>query len=192
MSTQSPKWNYGLRPSTLPLVQGGSPQYWVSHVDGEETFCFFQTAETGNRTPNSSVKGSGSNHYPRAPARHSRRKVWTRNQQTIGENSTSEKWWPTVHDVSTTLNQLTCVSWETWSLQKNWTNVQQKYWRLRKPSQTWVTLSAQTDRQTDRYFIDRNKSHYRLICHSNKRDICTCIYKNVSLLKSYITIYIVW
>ena len=46
----------GLRPSTLPLGHGGSPQY--SHVDGEETFCFFQTAETGNRTPNSSVKGS--------------------------------------------------------------------------------------------------------------------------------------
>ena len=51
--------------------------------------------------------------------------------------------------------------------------------------------SRQTDRQTDRYFIDRNKSHYRLICHSNKRDICTCIYKNVSLLKSYESIYIV-
>ena len=28
-----------------------------------------QTAETGNRTPNSGVKGSGANHYPRAPAR---------------------------------------------------------------------------------------------------------------------------
>ena len=28
----------------------------------------FQTAETGNRTPNSGVKGSGANHYPRAPA----------------------------------------------------------------------------------------------------------------------------
>ena len=36
---------------------------------GEKHFCFFQTAETGNRTPNSSVKGSGANHYPRAPAR---------------------------------------------------------------------------------------------------------------------------
>ena len=48
-----------------------------------------------------------------------------------------------------------------------------------------------TDRQTDRYFIDRNKSHYRLICHSNKIDICTCIYKNVSLLKLYMTIYMV-
>ena len=29
--------------------------------------CFFQTAETGNQTPNSGVKGSGANHYPRAP-----------------------------------------------------------------------------------------------------------------------------
>ena len=30
-------------------------------------FCFFQTAETGNRTTNSGVKGSGANHYSRAP-----------------------------------------------------------------------------------------------------------------------------
>ena len=58
----------GLRPSTLPFGHGGSPQYWVSHVNGVETFCFFQTSEPGNRTPNSSVKGSGGNHYPRAPA----------------------------------------------------------------------------------------------------------------------------
>ena len=35
---------------------------------GEKHFCFFQTTETGNRTPNSGVKGSGANHYPRAPA----------------------------------------------------------------------------------------------------------------------------
>ena len=28
----------GLRPSTLPLGHGGSPQYWLSHVDEEETF----------------------------------------------------------------------------------------------------------------------------------------------------------
>ena len=26
--------------STLPLGHGGSPQYWLSHVDGEETFLF--------------------------------------------------------------------------------------------------------------------------------------------------------
>ena len=35
---------------------------------GKKHFRFFQTAETGNRTPNSCVKGSGANHYPRAPA----------------------------------------------------------------------------------------------------------------------------
>ena len=37
---------------------------------GKKQFCFFQTAETGNRTPDSGVKGSGANHYPRAPAHH--------------------------------------------------------------------------------------------------------------------------
>ena len=37
---------------------------------GKKHFCFFETAETGNRTPNSGVKGSGANHYPRAPALH--------------------------------------------------------------------------------------------------------------------------
>ena len=36
---------------------------------GKKQFCFFQTAETGNRTPDSGVKGSCANHYPRAPAR---------------------------------------------------------------------------------------------------------------------------
>ena len=35
---------------------------------GKKHFYFFETAETGNRTPNSGVKGSGANHYPRAPA----------------------------------------------------------------------------------------------------------------------------
>ena len=35
---------------------------------GRNIFCFFQTAETGNRTPNSGMKGSGANHYPRATA----------------------------------------------------------------------------------------------------------------------------
>ena len=34
---------------------------------GRNIFCFFQTAATGNRTLNSGVKGSGANHYPRAP-----------------------------------------------------------------------------------------------------------------------------
>ena len=35
---------------------------------GKKHFCFFQTADTGNRAPNSGVNGSGANHYPRAPA----------------------------------------------------------------------------------------------------------------------------
>ena len=56
----------GLRPSTLPLGHGGSPQYWLSHVDGEETFLFLSNRR--DREPNSGVKGSGANHYPRAPA----------------------------------------------------------------------------------------------------------------------------
>ena len=51
LSSRHRIWNSrpgGLRSSTLPLGHGGSPQYWLSHVDGEETFfCFFQTAETG-------------------------------------------------------------------------------------------------------------------------------------------------
>ena len=34
---------------------------------GWNIFCFFQTAETGNRAPNSGVKGSGANHYPGGP-----------------------------------------------------------------------------------------------------------------------------
>ena len=38
---------------------------------GKKQFYFFQTAETGNRTLDSGVKGSGANHYPRAPA------LWT-------------------------------------------------------------------------------------------------------------------
>ena len=37
---------------------------------GKKHFCFFPTAETGNRTPNSGVKGSGANHYPRARPTH--------------------------------------------------------------------------------------------------------------------------
>ena len=62
----------GLRPSTLPLGHRGPPQYntdfhtWM----GKKHLRFFQTAETGNRTPNTGVKGSGANHYPRAPAQY--------------------------------------------------------------------------------------------------------------------------
>ena len=59
----------GLRPSTLLLGHGGSHNTDFHTWMGKKHFCFFQTAETGNRTPNSGVKGSGANHYPRAPAR---------------------------------------------------------------------------------------------------------------------------
>ena len=40
---------------------------------GRNIFCFFQTGETGNQTPNSGVKGSGGNHYPRAPAHYDKK-----------------------------------------------------------------------------------------------------------------------
>ena len=40
---------------------------------GRKQFCLFQTAETGNRTPDSGMRGSGANHYPRAPALPNRR-----------------------------------------------------------------------------------------------------------------------
>ena len=53
-------------------------------------------------------------------------------------------------------------------------------------------LLYRTDRQTDRQtdiLLTEKKSHYRLICHRNERDICTCIYKIVDLLKSYDNIH---
>ena len=58
----------GLRPSTLPLGHEAPHNTDFHTWMGKKHFCFFQTAETGNRTPNSGVKGSGANHYPRAPA----------------------------------------------------------------------------------------------------------------------------
>ena len=56
----------GLSRSTLPLGHGGSSKFWVLRTDVKKLVCFFQTAESGNRTPNSSVEGSGANHYPGA------------------------------------------------------------------------------------------------------------------------------
>ena len=50
------------RPRRLPTI------LTFTRGCGRNIFCFFQTAKTGNRTPNSGVKGSGANHYPRAPA----------------------------------------------------------------------------------------------------------------------------
>ena len=39
------------RPSTLPLGHGGCPQYWLSHVDGEEIF-FLLLSNRRDREPN--------------------------------------------------------------------------------------------------------------------------------------------
>ena len=58
------------RSSTPPLGHEAPHNTEFYTWMGKKHFCFFQTAETGNRTPNSSVKGSGANHYPRAPAHH--------------------------------------------------------------------------------------------------------------------------
>ena len=57
----------GLMPSALPIGHGIYNTDFHTWME-KKHFCFLQTAETGNRTPNSGVKGSGANHYPRAPA----------------------------------------------------------------------------------------------------------------------------
>ena len=89
---------------------------------GKKHFCFFQTAETGNRTPNSGVKGSGANHYPRAPAHHPLELLVTKffiSRFYLKQNfivtyiDTADKkndpmlgrCWTTVYDVGPTLNQ---------------------------------------------------------------------------------------
>ena len=49
---------------TLPSRHNTEFYEWM----GKKHLGFFQTAEPGKQTPNSGVKGSGANHYPRAPA----------------------------------------------------------------------------------------------------------------------------
>ena len=63
---------------------------------GKKHFCFFQTAESGNRTPNPGVKGSGANHYPRAPAHFPTDTIRWINV---------DLHWSTVYDAGPTLNQ---------------------------------------------------------------------------------------
>ena len=58
---------------------------------GRNIFCFFETAETGNRTPNSGVKGSGANHYPRAPAQFRWYSFRCNIQSNKKENSTHKR-----------------------------------------------------------------------------------------------------
>ena len=57
---------------------------------GKKQFCFFQTAETGNRTPDSGVKGSGANHYPRAPAPVT---VVKKNKSKLAQTSKTRQLW---------------------------------------------------------------------------------------------------
>ena len=74
---------------------------------GKKHLCFFQTAETGNRTPNSGVKGSGANHYPRAPARMLTYLLAKRHQW-ITDRCSDKRWLnvePTSTDVGPALNQ---------------------------------------------------------------------------------------
>ena len=60
--------------------------------------------------------------------------------------------------------------------------------KLPRGDHAGVTPIPPGTRQTD-ILLTENKSHYRFICHRNERDICTCIYKIVSLLKSYDNIH---
>ena len=75
----------GLRPSTLPLGHGGSTQYWLSHVDGEETFLFLSNRRDREPNPGLWCEGSGANHYPRAPAHIQK---WKRKEQNINPITT--------------------------------------------------------------------------------------------------------
>ena len=56
----------GLRPSMLPVGHEAPHNTEFYEWMGKKHFCFFQTAETGKRTPSYGVKGSGANHYPGA------------------------------------------------------------------------------------------------------------------------------
>ena len=84
----------GLRPSTLPLGHGGSLQYWLSHVDGEETFLFLSNRR--DREPSPEL----ANHYLRAPARS--RNSWLR-----------RLWW----------FQIEKTLWSLWLIQTNFSAV---------------------------------------------------------------------
>ena len=45
-----------------------SPQYWLSHLDGEGTFLFLSNRRDRETNPNLyNAKGSGANQHPRAP-----------------------------------------------------------------------------------------------------------------------------
>ena len=60
--------NPGLGPSTLSLGHAGSQSTEFHEWMVKKHFCFFLIVGTEKRTSNSSVKGTGANYYPRAPA----------------------------------------------------------------------------------------------------------------------------
>ena len=85
---------------------------------GKKHFCFFQTAETGNRTPDSGVKGSGANHYPRAPAR-----VMGSLIGLAMDISRSSRWygWAGYHGAITVAAALCSrITWTTWQKSEWW------------------------------------------------------------------------
>ena len=83
----------GLRPSTLPFGHGGSPQYRVLGEDGEETFLCFSNRRDRETNPKFDAKGSGANHYSRAPAQgrgaHGLKKNQTNGESPVLRDRTS-------------------------------------------------------------------------------------------------------
>ena len=74
-------------------------------------------------------------------------------------------------------------------IELQWDWMSRRRWLIQSDCDSFVSPSERiqsyvTDRQTD-ILLPEKISHYRLICHRNERDICTCIYKIVNLLKSY-------
>ena len=81
---------------------------------GKKHFCFFQTAETWNWTPDFGVKGSGANHYPRAPA------LRLMKTQIPGKHEALAQCWPSVGPFGV-------YGWHThisvlWGLLAHWTS----------------------------------------------------------------------
>ena len=97
---------------------------------GRNIFCFFQAAETGNRTTNSGVKGSSANHYPRAPALQNRKaydKIWYLGSLTKHKKTFVWSWQQKINCFLTygLLINVTCV-YIVWSVDNphvQWSNI---------------------------------------------------------------------
>ena len=100
-----------LRPSPLPLDNGGSPQYFLL-VDEKKHFCFFQTAKIGKRTPNCGVKCNGANHYPMSvahPAHTSHRPNVSPSSTTSAQHWFNVSWLLGTRTPSLFINTTVCV-----------------------------------------------------------------------------------